>query len=610
MKKRDAVVAALLALACGLVILNVGAQQRRAADSGPVRASVTIHHTIREGEYLTSDDGLEGPGGIMQHYFGRLRTGDIARLRAYNGNVRVIRVAQCTWPEEVPLEDRTPLQECPSAYAKYSIRRAVGRTIEIPVRWIPSRRLAELPASAPGIARDMRRIAAAMALSGSALPEEDSGTEGDDPAAPAPAVPANASVIPAPPSAVPDPKGGADDVRRSKIIAAPIVLVGVGGWGLSLLLALAIVCLLFLLPRRTRKQLRERMKKLDAERDAANAGNQVALVELNRMRTVLTEKEAVIERLTKDGGDAHDTILKIGAALLVPQPDPARILTRAERIGSWMGDLVKALKLPLGAFEKVVEEACARFDALRAVEVAVPHGGPTPEERRITLIKEVGTLAVFRTRFAAEHRTLTLQNRRMQQRLLAYASGAERTAGETRLLARSAQQSRETRLLRTMLREMREELASLNRATAEEITRLGAVSREKEERIQALASRIEDLEAANRDLMMRIRASSRPAQEAADGEMPGEKTVITQGRQEQQRAPVSDRAPTPRVMICGCGESVLGDDWEAHKRGCAKSAEAVPARGSQVPGQKPPGTVHVMGARRTPRAGRRHGTSR
>ncbi|TAK04924.1 hypothetical protein EPO33_02910 [Patescibacteria group bacterium] len=182
MRKIAAALAALLVLILGLVTSTAAAQDDRRAEGASVRASLVIRHVVQEGENLTTDDGLYGPGGIMQHYFGRHRRGDIARLRAYDGNFRAIRVARCDWPDEIPVEERTALQECPNAYATYTIRRAVGRTIEIPMRWVPSRRLAELLGVTPGVARDMRRIAASMVLPpGSGADDADDDMNGEDP---------------------------------------------------------------------------------------------------------------------------------------------------------------------------------------------------------------------------------------------------------------------------------------------------------------------------------------------------------------------------------------------------------------------------------------------
>lgn len=188
MRKIVAALAALLALFCGLVTSTAAAQDDRRAAGASVRASLVVRHVVSAGENLTSDDGLYGPGGIMQHYFGRHRSGDIARLRAYDGNRRAIRVARCDWPEDVPREERTALQECPDAYARYTIRRSVGMVIQIPLRWVPTRRLADVMDVTPGTVRDMRRIAAGITVPEGALPDADASMAADDPLADAPVV--------------------------------------------------------------------------------------------------------------------------------------------------------------------------------------------------------------------------------------------------------------------------------------------------------------------------------------------------------------------------------------------------------------------------------------
>ena len=230
MRKIAAASAALLALVFGLVTWTVVAQNRdRSAEDAPVRASLIIRHVVQEGENLTTDDGRYGPGGIMQHYLGRHRSGDIGRLRAYDGNRRVIWVARCDWPEEVPDEERTPLQDCPDAYARYSIRRSVGRVIEIPMRWIPSQRLAELTRTTPGIARDMRRIAAAMNAPGITPAGEDSSMVNEDPIVDAPV--ASAAVVEVDTDTAPDAGAIAASDTEYNPDAGVVLAGGTGGTG-------------------------------------------------------------------------------------------------------------------------------------------------------------------------------------------------------------------------------------------------------------------------------------------------------------------------------------------------------------------------------------------
>lgn len=356
MRKIAAASAALLALVFGLVTWTVVAQNRdRSAEGAPVRASLVIRHVVQEGENLTTDDGRYGPGGIMQHYLGRRRSGDIGRLRAYDGNRRVIWVTRCEWPEDVPDEERTTLQECPDAYARYSIRRSVGRVIEIPLRWIPTPRLAELTRRTPGIARDMRRIAAVMNAPGTTMVSGDSGMANEDPVVDAPV----ASAAGTEPEGIPDAgveivaadvrdagallasgtgstggSGGTEHVggEGGEVEASVMPLAwGVSGWGLAALLLLG--CIVLVSTRRVEyvsvaakekpfdPETDPRTKKIRDDREEyriANEGlereKQTALTELTTARDERTAANRLKDDEQRDKNIAQNTLLKVADA--------------------------------------------------------------------------------------------------------------------------------------------------------------------------------------------------------------------------------------------------------------------------------------------------------
>lgn len=539
MRKIVAALAAFLVLVFGLVTSTTAAQDRiRRAEGASVRASLVIRHVVQEGENLTTDDGLYGEGGIMQHYFGRHRSGDIARLRGYDGNRRAIRVARCDWPEDVPVEERTTLQDCPDAYARYTIRRSVGMVVEVPLRWVPTRRLAEILDVTPGAVRDMRRIALAVHTPESAPVDEDPGMAAEDPLGDAPTVtlagtgispdagtdmvftgtelsePDAGLAIAAVPGIVPDsPHGGAggtggteggspddesSDGSDGNVVTANLLSPTGGGIGWSLVLLLGLVQGGAALRRRKAKR---------TEREDDERKNNPPLLDTDhdpeKLRRARDSYRAGVTALTAEKKAAEDKTIEVAnkAADEVKAADDARkeVEHVLKQIGAQLGAPDVAAE-PAETHPKRIREAVLE----QAKQVA-------------TVIQKV---ALATGKKSTDHKGIVSELQKVVTGLMAVPATEPTPAAK-----RVEELEREKAELEETLRMAR---ATLDNA----LTNVGI----RDAEIVELKERIAELETANEDLARSIVTGGRDALDA-DEDLPGEGTQPGVGLAEVEGAP-------------------------------------------------------------------------
>lgn len=539
MRKIAAASAALLALVFGLVTWTVVAQNRdRSAEHAPVRASLVIRHVVQEGENLTTDDGRYGPGGIMQHYLGRHRSGDIGRLRAYDGNRRAIWITRCEWPENFPEEERTPLQDCPDAYARYSIRRSAGRVIEIPMRWIPTARLAELTRTTPGIARDMRRIALSMNAPGTTVVSGDPGMANEDPTVDAPV--ASAAVAEVDMGTAPD--AGVDAGNSSD--AGVVLAGGTGGtggadagtgggedtpnddaWFTTTLQWMGITV-------------------------AALAGLML-LISLGLMIRQLTPSEiaaikkellllwiATKRRWTANEASGYNWIL--GARIPVDPNDNPEMLRKA-RDGYRDGNIaltaenatlqqqiIDAKKITDGTkvaddahtdIERVLKQVGAQLGTPYVEAEPAETYGKRSREAMLNHAKQVATViqkvALATGKSSADYKGIVAELQKVVVGIIKAPAMPPPPPDATKRIEE----------LEQALAAAREEVSSIGRSSIVEINELAT---ERTQTVSTLERRIAELEQANADLAQSIASGGRPAREDADDELASEETQIVQ----------------------------------------------------------------------------------
>ncbi len=393
-----AAIAAILGLTIGTIAFGAaaGAQDRRPHADKPVRASMYIRHLVQEGETLVRNDGIGGRGGIIQFYFGRRSVGDIVRLRHVGQNYRVIKQFCRTW--SAPTDGAAPVCD----EMRYSIRRSVGKVIEVPISMIPHARYAEIMAYSPTIARQMQGIAANAAPGGGTATAGNDATADADVAAadasptadPAPTTGvdtgegdaggpdmafaltdpdvAGTAAVP-PPAPTPVPHGqtvngntghqtGTGSGSGGATAAASVMPMawGVGGWSAAGLLLLGCIGLLFTRSATVKTAVVEVEKPLDPEtdprtrtlrrdRDDARARLIVMTREKSdaeaKILAAASERAAAAERLTtleRAFADVQNKIRMVAKMLHAPLPEA--ILVHAQDVGDVISRLALAAR--------------------------------------------------------------------------------------------------------------------------------------------------------------------------------------------------------------------------------------------------------------------------